>query len=286
MQVSAAHRQIERQARARLARDHSGERRQSRRNIAPTCAATTWQSALRAFRPPGMTYQVSRLPFAALLDEAGILRARGWSIRASTWKACSKRSAWESLLFRIISPTLVVLPNHPTAPRRHSEVRKRRVFGGRFGYSRAMNLDADICFRAARARDRRFDGHFFVAITSTRIYCRPICPARPAKRENMRFYSSAAAAEGAGFRPCLRCRPERAPGLASVDAVSRLVGAAMAESKSTRCRVRASEILPLRWESATAICGGSRKRNSASRRSNWPRPSGCCWPSACWPIPA
>jgi AraC family transcriptional regulator of adaptative response / DNA-3-methyladenine glycosylase II len=91
-----------------------------------------------------------------------------------------------------------------------------------------MNLDADICFRAARARDRRFDGHFFVAITSTRIYCRPICPARPAKRENMRFYSSAAAAEGAGFRPCLRCRPERAPGLASVDAVSRLVGAAMA----------------------------------------------------------
>jgi AraC family transcriptional regulator of adaptative response / DNA-3-methyladenine glycosylase II len=91
-----------------------------------------------------------------------------------------------------------------------------------------MNLDADVCFRAARARDRRFDGHFFVAITSTRIYCRPICPARPAKRENMRFYSSAAAAEGAGFRPCLRCRPERAPGLASVDAVSRLVGAAMA----------------------------------------------------------
>jgi len=74
-------------------------------NIAPTCAATTWAKCLRAFRPLGMTYQVSRLPFAALLDEAGILRARGWSIRASTWKACSKRSAWESLLFRIISPT-------------------------------------------------------------------------------------------------------------------------------------------------------------------------------------
>jgi AraC family transcriptional regulator, regulatory protein of adaptative response / DNA-3-methyladenine glycosylase II len=91
-----------------------------------------------------------------------------------------------------------------------------------------MELDADACFRAARARDRRFDGRFFVAISSTRIYCRPICPARPAKRANMHFYTSAAAAEGAGFRPCLRCRPERAPGLASVDAVSRLVGAAMA----------------------------------------------------------
>ena len=91
-----------------------------------------------------------------------------------------------------------------------------------------MEPDADICYRATRARDRRFDGRFFVAIRSTRIYCRPICPARAAKRENMRFYSSAAAAEGAGFRPCLRCRPERAPGLASVDAVSRLVAAAMA----------------------------------------------------------
>jgi AraC family transcriptional regulator of adaptative response / DNA-3-methyladenine glycosylase II len=91
-----------------------------------------------------------------------------------------------------------------------------------------MELNFEACYRAARARDRRFDGHFFVAITSTRIYCRPICPARPAKRGNMLFYSNAAAAEGAGFRPCLRCRPERAPGLAPIDAVSRLIGAAMA----------------------------------------------------------
>ena len=64
--------------------------------------------------------------------------------------------------------------------------------------------------------------------SSTGIYCRPICPVRPPKRENMRFFSSAAAAEGAGYRPCLRCRPERAPGLASVDAASRLAGAAIA----------------------------------------------------------
>ena len=91
-----------------------------------------------------------------------------------------------------------------------------------------MELDYEACYRAARAHDRRFDGRFFVAITTTRIYCRPICPARPAKRDHMRFYSHAAAAEGAGFRPCLRCRPELAPGLAPVDAVSRLVGAAIA----------------------------------------------------------
>src|SRR5450631_4931692 len=91
-----------------------------------------------------------------------------------------------------------------------------------------MELEPNACFRAVRAHDRRFDGRFFVGVTSTHIYCRPICPSRPPKRSNMRFYSSAAAAEGAGFRPCLRCRPERAPGVASVDAVSRLVGAAIA----------------------------------------------------------
>jgi len=91
-----------------------------------------------------------------------------------------------------------------------------------------MLLDPDACYRAVRARDHRFDGRFFTAVASTGVYCRPICPVRPPKRENMRFYSSAAAAEGAGFRPCLRCRPERAPGLASIDAASRLAGAAIA----------------------------------------------------------
>ena len=68
----------------------------------------------------------------------------------------------------------------------------------------------------------------FTAVASTGIYCRPVCPVRPPKRENMRFFPSAAAAEGAGYRPCLRCRPERAPGLATVDAASRLIGAAIA----------------------------------------------------------
>src|SRR6202021_646831 len=122
--------------------------------------------------------------------------------------------------------------NRPTArfapPRPNIEGRKRAVFAARIGYSAAMELDSDACFRAVRARDRRFDGRFFVGIASTHVYCRPICPARPPKRENTRFYTSAAAAEGAGFSPCRRCRPERAPGLASVDAVSRLVGAAIA----------------------------------------------------------
>lgn len=89
-----------------------------------------------------------------------------------------------------------------------------------------MQLDPDICYRAHRARDARFDGRFFTAVGSTRIYCRPVCTAPLPKRENCRFYASAAAAEQAGYRPCLRCRPELAPGLASVDASARLARAA------------------------------------------------------------
>lgn len=81
-----------------------------------------------------------------------------------------------------------------------------------------MQLEPNACFRATRSRDSRFDGRFFVGITSTRIYCRPVCTARPARRENQRYFASAAAAEGAGFRPCLLCRPELAPGRALIDA--------------------------------------------------------------------
>jgi AraC family transcriptional regulator, regulatory protein of adaptative response / DNA-3-methyladenine glycosylase II len=84
-----------------------------------------------------------------------------------------------------------------------------------------MNLEPDVCYRALTARDPRFDGLFFVGVTSTRIYCRPICPARTPGRENCRFFSSAAAAERSRFRPCLRCRPELSPGNAPVDAVGR-----------------------------------------------------------------
>lgn len=91
-----------------------------------------------------------------------------------------------------------------------------------------MELSDEACFQAVRARDGRFDGRFFVAVATTRIYCRPICPVRPPKRHNMRFFASAAAAEGAGYRPCLRCRPERAPGMAPMDAAGRLLSAAIA----------------------------------------------------------
>jgi AraC family transcriptional regulator of adaptative response / DNA-3-methyladenine glycosylase II len=73
-------------------------------------------------------------------------------------------------------------------------------------------LDPEALNRARISRDPRFDGKFFIAVTSTGIYCRPICPSRYAKRAHVRFFGSPAAAEAAGFRPCLRCRPEAAPG--------------------------------------------------------------------------
>jgi AraC family transcriptional regulator of adaptative response / DNA-3-methyladenine glycosylase II len=73
-------------------------------------------------------------------------------------------------------------------------------------------LPEHVCEQARLSRDPRFDGLFFTAVTSTGIYCRPVCPAPTPRRENIAYYRNAAAAEAAGFRPCLRCRPELAPG--------------------------------------------------------------------------
>lgn len=84
------------------------------------------------------------------------------------------------------------------------------------------SLPAHVCQRALDARDARFDGLFFVGIVTTGIYCRPTCPSRRADPDHRRFFNSAATAESAGFRPCLRCRPELAPGRTLIDAVSRL----------------------------------------------------------------
>jgi len=87
-------------------------------------------------------------------------------------------------------------------------------------------LDPDACSRAIASHDPRFDGLFFVGITTTRIYCRPVCPARITYPERRRFFESPAAAERSGFRPCLRCRPELAPGRVVCDAVPRVARAA------------------------------------------------------------
>jgi AraC family transcriptional regulator, regulatory protein of adaptative response / methylated-DNA-[protein]-cysteine methyltransferase len=88
-------------------------------------------------------------------------------------------------------------------------------------------LDRATCDRARLARDPAFDGLFFTGVRTTRIYCRPVCPVRPARSENVVFFPSAAAAERAGFRPCLRCRPETAPGSPAWSGTRSTVGRAM-----------------------------------------------------------
>jgi AraC family transcriptional regulator, regulatory protein of adaptative response / methylated-DNA-[protein]-cysteine methyltransferase len=72
-------------------------------------------------------------------------------------------------------------------------------------------LDPMECDRARLARDAAYDGRFYTGVRTTGVYCRPVCPVRPAQSRNVRFFPSAGAAEAAGFRPCLRCRPETAP---------------------------------------------------------------------------
>ena len=87
-------------------------------------------------------------------------------------------------------------------------------------------MDPAACYQALCARDSRFDGIFYVGVETTGVYCRPICPARTPARERCQFFARAAEAERAGFRACFRCRPELAPGLATVDSIPRLVRAA------------------------------------------------------------
>jgi len=87
-----------------------------------------------------------------------------------------------------------------------------------------MDLDTEHCYQALLTHDARFDGVFFVGVSTTRIYCRPVCTARTPRPDRCTFYASAAAAERAGFRPCLRCRPELAPGLSRLDSGDRLAG--------------------------------------------------------------
>jgi AraC family transcriptional regulator of adaptative response / DNA-3-methyladenine glycosylase II len=90
-----------------------------------------------------------------------------------------------------------------------------------------VNLDAAHCYEVVKARDARFDGVFFVGVSTTGVYCRPVCAVRTPGRDRCSFFANAASAEAAGFRPCLRCRPELAPGAAPVDAVRRVANAAV-----------------------------------------------------------
>jgi AraC family transcriptional regulator of adaptative response / DNA-3-methyladenine glycosylase II len=87
--------------------------------------------------------------------------------------------------------------------------------------------DADRCYRAVQGRDRRFDGVFYTGVRTTGIYCRPSCPATTPRRKNVTFFVTAAAAQGAGFRACRRCRPDLTPGSPEWDVKADVAGRAM-----------------------------------------------------------
>src|SRR6202046_438201 len=91
-----------------------------------------------------------------------------------------------------------------------------------------MDLDHDACYRAISVRDIRFDGRFFTGVKTTGIYCRPVCPARTPPPRNVTFFPTAAAAQEAGFRPCLRCRPETAPDMGAWRGTSNTVSRGLA----------------------------------------------------------
>src|SRR4051812_50127714 len=90
-----------------------------------------------------------------------------------------------------------------------------------------MELDQDVCYRAVKGRDRRFDGVFYTAVRTTGIYCRPSCPAITPKRGNVSFHRSAAAAQAAGYRACKRCLPDATPGSPDWDVAATAAGRAM-----------------------------------------------------------
>jgi AraC family transcriptional regulator of adaptative response/methylated-DNA-[protein]-cysteine methyltransferase len=120
----------------------------------------------------------------------------------------ASRSGW----ITVLNPTIRCSGAKPLLLAKtglHPLIGLRLVTG--LGYVPGMSLDFAECDRARVARDPKYDGRFYTGVRTTGIYCRPVCPVRPARSVNVTFFPSAAAAEAAGFRPCLRCRPETAP---------------------------------------------------------------------------
>ena len=133
-----------------------------------------------------------------------------------------------------------------------------------------MTIDGDAAYQVLLARDARFDGRLFVGVTSTGVYCRPICRVRMPARRNCRFFATPAQAEAAAFRPCLKCRPEIAPGPGpAVDGDGRVADAGAAGGERAR-RVAADGEAPSVAEhrrrgsaSATGTCAGSSSPSTA-----------------------
>jgi methylphosphotriester-DNA--protein-cysteine methyltransferase len=145
------------------------------------------------------------------------------------------------------------------------------------GYNWGMTIDDEVCYRALIARDSRFDGVFFVGVKTTGIYCRPVCTAKTPGRDRCRFFASAALAEQAGFRPCLRCRPELAPGQAPVDATRTIARAAAARIEAGALSGGGS----LEYLAASFGLSSRQLRRSVRKELGVSHKRiDCCWPNA------
>ena len=142
---------------------------------------------------------------------------------------------------------------HRSSGRRPCPKTARHVPAGG-GHDRSDGSRPDACYRAVCHARRALRRRFFVGVRTTGIYCRPICPARTPKRENVTFFPTAAAAQEAGFRPCLRCRPETAPELAAWRGTSQHRVARAGADRDGRARRRATST---RWPSDSASASGS-----------------------------
>src|SRR5271163_3246801 len=173
---------------------------------------------------------------------SSIIRARsglmGW------WEA-SEVIRGASLDLKVAGPSMLGIrrPDRHALPLATSPTRRQRFThpppagagsfhgqssGGALGDTHPMELDHEACYRARSTRDARFDGRMFIAVHTAGVCCRPICAARTPKRENVTFYPTASAAQEAGFRPCLRCRPESSPDLAAWRGTSNTVSRSLA----------------------------------------------------------
>lgn len=143
-----------------------------------------------------------------------------------------------------------------------------------------MNLDHDACYSAIRVRDARYDGRFFTAVKTTRIYCRPVCPARTPLSRNVVFYPTAAAAQEAGFHPCLRCRPETAPaagrGRDLPDSIARALGLIELGALDDA----GVDALAARLGVGERQLRRQFRQHLGLRPWPWRRPGACCWPSS------
>ena len=127
-------------------------------------------------------------------------------------------------------------------------------------------LDFDTCNEARLRRDPAYDGKFFTAVRTTKIYCRPVCPVKHPLTKNVSYYPTAAAAERAGYRPCLRCRPETAPFCAAWKGTRTTVERALKLIEEGALNMAAWKSWPSAWVSAQGTCHGFSRTTLAHRR--------------------